>query len=132
MLALSALALAAAELSFLFSEPRRVALSATNAPPLDLRSFLMFSERYSGLGSKENGRLSGTPLSDMPGRAPQVSGDGRHGKGKAKVNGKMHNAARAKQVHVKAWYTLDVAPNSALSSSLKPVQNRLTFFSYVV
>ena len=98
MLALSALALAAAELSFLFSDPRRVTLSATKAPPLDLRSFLMFSERYSGLGSKENGMLPDTPLSDMPGKAPQVRGDNRHGTGMAKVNGRMHKIARAKQV----------------------------------
>ena len=100
MLALSALALSAAELSFLFSDPRRVTLSATKAPPLDLRSFLMFSERYSGLGSKENGMLPDTPLSDMPGKAPQVRGDG---KGMAKVNGRMHKIARAKQVYVIAW-----------------------------
>jgi hypothetical protein len=100
MLALSALALAAAELSFLFSDPRRVTLSATKAPPLDLRSFLMFSERYSGLGSKENGMLPDTPLSDMPGKAPQVRGDGT---GMAKVNGRKHQIARAKQVYVIAW-----------------------------
>ena len=103
MLALSAPALAAAELSFLFSDPRRVTLSATNAPPLDLRSFLMFSERYSGLGSKENGMLPDTPLSDMPGKAPQVRGDNTHGAGMAKVNGRMHKIARAKQVYVIAW-----------------------------
>jgi hypothetical protein len=53
MLALSAFALAAPELSFFISEAGRAALSAAITLLLDLRSFLMFSDKYSGLGSKE-------------------------------------------------------------------------------